>query len=102
MVTALILSGGIGARMFSDIPKQYIEVCGKPILMYTMERLEQHAGVDAIVVAAAAKWQLRISDWIARAGLHKFSGFAEAGPSRQESLFNGLKAMKRGGALRML
>ena len=46
MNIALILSGGTGIRMGSDVPKQYVEVKGKPIICYSMERLAHHRQVD--------------------------------------------------------
>ena len=52
MVTAMLFAGGIGARMkYSDMPKQFLEVGGKPIIIHTMEHFARHPKVDAIVVA---------------------------------------------------
>ena len=57
MVTAMLFAGGIGARMkYSDMPKQFLEVGGKPIIIHTMEHFARHPKVDAIVVACKADW----------------------------------------------
>ena len=88
---AIILSGGSGTRLGSDIPKQYIEVGKKPIIMYSLETMEQTACIDGICIVAAKEWQPKITEWIREAGIRKFSGFAEAGRTRQHSLINGLK-----------
>ena len=57
MNIALILSGGTGIRMGSDVPKQYVEVKGKPIICYSMERLAHHRQVDWIQIVAAQEWE---------------------------------------------
>lgn len=87
---AIILSGGVGIRLGGEIPKQYIEVGGKPILMYCVETIERAQSVDGFCVVAAPVWQKQISEWIKKSGCTKFLGFAEAGKSRQHSLLNGL------------
>ena len=48
MNIALILSGGTGSRLASDIPKQYIEAGGRPIISYSLERLSLHGMIDEI------------------------------------------------------
>lgn len=95
MVIALILSGGTGTRLASDIPKQYIDVEGRPIISYVIERFSLHERVDAIWIVAAAAWQEKIRGWLLRydrAG--KFRGFSEPGETRQLSILHGLEDMK--------
>ena len=60
MNIALILSGGTGMRLGADIPKQYIEVAGKPVIVYCMETLFKHKYVDAIHIVADLVWQEKI------------------------------------------
>lgn len=88
---AIILSGGTGVRLGNKIPKQYIEVGNKPILMYCVETLEQTKAVDGFCIVAAPAWQQQISEWLEQYGITKFLGFAKAGESRQHSLLNGLR-----------
>lgn len=88
---AIILSGGTGTRLGSEIPKQYIEVGGKPIILYCLETMEKAACIDEICIVAAEQWQPQIQEWIGAAGLTKVKGFAPAGKTRQHSLINGLK-----------
>ena len=52
MNVAIVLAGGKGQRMDSEIPKQFINVYDKPILMYTLEAFENHPQIDAIEVVA--------------------------------------------------
>lgn len=98
MATGLILSGGIGVRVGGTMPKQYLTVQGKPILIHCMERFEASEEIDAVIVVAAAEWQQTIRDWAESYGLRKLKGFADAGESRQHSIWNGLRKMKALGA----
>lgn len=95
MMTAILLSGGTGTRLGSEIPKQYIEVNGKPIISYCIETLSGSIAIDRIVIVAAPKWQERIREWLAESDARdKFCGFAESGENRQLSIYNGLKLIK--------
>lgn len=88
---ALILSGGIGSRMRMDgFPKQYLEVDGKPILVYTLQTFQTCACIDQIVIVAAPQWHDQIRQWISEYGLTKTVDFAVPGNTRQESILNGL------------
>ena len=50
MNVPIILAGGVGSRIGADIPKQFIEILGKPVLVYTIEVFQNHPEVDAIEV----------------------------------------------------
>lgn len=94
MNTAIILSGGIGTRMGTDCPKQYLMVQGRPILSYCLSIFEEHPAIDHIVIVAAQEWTEKIQKWITDDGITKFFSFAPAGRTRQHSIYNGLKAAK--------
>lgn len=101
MNIALILSGGTGTRMGTHIPKQYIEVCGKPIISYCIECILKHPEIDAIQIAAEEEWRALISDSIEQlsqtkeTGISgKFKGFSKPGATRQLSILNGLEDIK--------
>lgn len=98
MVTAMILSGGNGIRLDNERPKQYIEVGGKPVIMYCLDTMERQPEVDEVLVVAQKHWMPEIRRWIEAAGLRKFAGFAEGGASRENSIYNGLRLMKARGA----
>ena len=57
MNIAIILSGGVGSRMKSDIPKQYIEINNRPIISYCLEVFFKMDVIDAVVVVVANEWQ---------------------------------------------
>lgn len=93
MNIALVLAGGTGTRMRTDgFPKQYIEIKGKPVLLYTLEKFQACADVSHIVVVAHAQWEEKILQWVKTYGIDKFAGIAHQGDSRQESVYNGLEA----------
>ena len=95
MNIALILSGGTGTRLGFDIPKQYIEVNGRPIISYSIESLSSHNELDAIQIVADPVWQGQIQDWLAEEGeCGKFRGFSSPGGNRQLSILNGLKDIR--------
>ena len=91
MNVALILSGGTGSRLGADIPKQYIEVCGKPIISYCIRQLSVHKQIDAIQIVADRAWQEYILEWLAETDMKKkFKGFSRPGENRQLSILHGL------------
>ncbi len=96
MNIALILAGGTGERTGTDIPKQYIEVCGRPILSYSVECLSAHEGIGAIHIVADPAWHDWIRKWLESADIgRKFRGFSVPGKNRQLSILHGLEDMKR-------
>jgi len=72
------------------IPKQYLEVFGKPILVYTLEKFNQNTNVDKIIIVAHTDYHENINMWLKKYGITKVCGFACQGESRQESILNGL------------
>lgn len=99
MTYALILSGGTGARMGLDMPKQYLEFRGKPIISYSLSTFDRHPIIDRITIVADRQWRGEIDKWIDEFGVKKFAGYADPGETRQYSIINGLKEIERlGGA----
>lgn len=99
MNIALVLSGGTGLRMGSDIPKQYVKVGEKPIIAYSMERLYLHDRIDAVQIVAELAWQKQIEEWSegwieVDEFRKKFRGFSSPGATRQLSILNGLEDLK--------
>lgn len=94
MNIALVLSGGTGARMGLEIPKQYQVIAGKPVIVHTLEQFEQMAEVDSVIVVASPEWETKILEWKTCYELSKLRKIAPAGPDRQQSIRNGLVATK--------
>ena len=57
MNIALLTAAGLGTRMNQDIPKQFIHVDNKPIIVYTMEAFQNHPSIDAIIVVTLDSWK---------------------------------------------
>ena len=92
MTIALILSGGTGTRLGADIPKQYIEVNGRPTISYCLETLLLHPDIDGVQIVAVPSWQQVILGELDNLkGRQKFRGFSKPGATRQLSIFNGLE-----------
>ena len=92
--TAIILSGGVGTRMGTKCPKQYLMVRERPVIAYCLKIFENHPGIDKIVVVASEEWTDFIREWMEKESITKFAAFAPAGRTRQHSIYNGLKAAK--------
>ena len=90
MTTAVILAGGSGIRLGSSIPKQFIPVNDKPVIMYSVMKFQQHEGIDRIVIVISPEWEASVKNWLDKYEVDKFLCFAPAGKSRQHSIYNGL------------
>ncbi len=92
---AVLFAGGIGKRMNSgDVPKQFLEVDGKPILVYTAEVFQQHEAIDGIVIVCVSGWLERVDELIAQYGLTKVRAVVPGGVTGHASRLAGLRAAK--------
>ncbi|MCR4831293.1 MAG: 2-C-methyl-D-erythritol 4-phosphate cytidylyltransferase [Pseudobutyrivibrio sp.] len=92
MNIAIVLSGGTGTRLGGDIPKQYVEVGGKPIIVYSLEPLTKSKYIDKIQIVAEETWVSTIEKWAKDFALEdKIAGYSKPGVNRQLSIYNGLK-----------
>jgi 2-C-methyl-D-erythritol 4-phosphate cytidylyltransferase len=93
--TALIFAGGVGKRMQStNRPKQFLELGGKPIIIHTIEHFEEHPDIDAIVVVCIESWIDFLKEQLAKFNIHKVIAVVPGGASGQESIRNGLYAIR--------
>ncbi len=91
MITTLIFAGGVGARMKSqEIPKQFLEVEGKPIIIHTLEHFSNHDMVDTIVVVCLESWIDELKRAIDKYGVKKIVGIIPGGKTGFQSIHNGL------------
>lgn len=89
---AVVLSGGTGDRMGTELPKQYLELARKPVIVHTLEQMEHCEAVEGVVVTAASEWREKILRWKEKFALNKLLSVAPAGTDRQLSIRNGLMA----------
>jgi len=91
---ALIIAGGSGNRMGQDIPKQFINVYDKPILIYTLESFQKHPLVDAIEVVCLEGWDHVVWAYAHQFNITKLQDVVAGGGSAQESIRNGVFALE--------
>lgn len=95
MTTALIFAGGTGIRMNTrSKPKQFLEMHGKPIIIYTLEHFEGHNDVDNIVVVCLREWIAELEKLIRKYEITKVVKIVPGGDTGHDSIYNGLCAMK--------
>ena len=90
MISAIILAGGVGSRVGADCPKQFIEVCGKPILAYTIENFQSHKEVDSIEVVCHEKWIRYCKNMVEKYNFNKVKWIVAGGKDFQGSCINGI------------
>lgn len=91
---AIILAGGIGSRLGGDRPKQFVEVLGKPVLAYTLEKFQKHHEIDVIEVVCVNSWKDYLEDMIQKYHFDKVKWIADGGTTFQESVINGIFNLK--------
>lgn len=94
MNIALIIAGGSGQRMNQDIPKQFINVNDKPVIVYTLEAFQQHPGIDAIAVVCLEGWREILNAYAKQFNITKLRWITDGGKNGQESIKNGIWALK--------
>lgn len=94
MVIGILLAGGIGQRMGAAIPKQFLEVGGKPIILYPLETMEKHPLIDEVEIVCVADFIDQMWDIVKSAGLKKVKWIVAGGTTAQESHRNGIAALK--------
>ncbi len=93
---AVIFAGGSGKRMNSVAkPKQFLELRGKPIIIYTLELFENHPDIDGIIVACIADWIPYLQKLIQKFAITKVLSIVHGGDTGQDSIYNGIAEATR-------
>ncbi len=90
MNIAVIIAGGAGVRMGQDIPKQFLNVFDKPVIVYTLEAFQQHPMIDAIEVVCIDGWHDVLKAYCKQFGITKLENVVSGGANGQESIHNGV------------
>ena len=94
MNIALIFAGGTGQRMNAGaVPKQFLKLHGKPIIIYTIEQFENHTQIDEIVVVCLEKWIPYLKKLLENFCIRKVNVIVPGGKTGQESIYNGIKVI---------
>lgn len=86
----LILAGGTGFRMHQDIPKQFINVYDKPVILYTLEAFQRHPNIDGIVVVCIEGWEKILYAYCQQFNITKLESVVLGGENGQDSIRNGI------------
>lgn len=91
---AVVLSGGTGTRIGGNVPKQYLEVNGKAIIMYCVETLSRMPEIEEMVICMADEWKPFMQEELSKAGITKKVLFSRPGEVRQLTIYNALKVLR--------
>ena len=91
---AVVIAGGSGHRMGQDIPKQFINVYDKPVLIYTLEGFQRQPQIDAIVVVCIDGWENVVWAYAKQFNITKLKQIVPGGKTGQESIRNGVYALE--------
>ena len=97
MNIAVIFAGGMGTRMNTSdkTPKRFLEVCGKPIIVHTIEIFQNTSEIDAIVVSCIEDWIPHMKNLKEKYHLSKIKDIVPGGETGQMSIFHGLEAAEK-------
>lgn len=90
MITAIVIAGGSGRRMGQSIPKQFINIYDKPVIIYTLESFQRHPQIDAIEVVCIDGWHDVLRSYAEQFGISKLRWIVKGGETGQESIRNGV------------
>ena len=94
MNIAVIIAGGVGSRMGQDLPKQFINVYDKPVLIYTLESFQKHPQVDAIELVCIDGWHEIVWAYAKQFNITKPKWIVSGGKTGQESIRNGVYGLE--------
>lgn len=95
MNIALIIAGGSGARMHQDIPKQFLNVNDRPVIVYTMQAFQEHPDVDVIAVVCIEGWEQVLWAYARQFGITKLKHIVPGGDTGQASIRSGLWELEK-------
>lgn len=90
MNIAIIIAGGSGQRVGQDIPKQFINVYDKPILIYTLEGFQKHPQIDEIGLVCLDGWHDVVRAYAKQFNIDKLKWIISGGKTAQESIREGV------------
>lgn len=94
MNIAIVFAGGSGVRMGAGVPKQFLEINGKPILIHTLQMFQEHEEIDKIYLSVNAEYVKYVQQLANDYRIDKLSGIAKGGETAQDSIYNALLLAK--------
>ncbi|MDE6675058.1 MAG: 2-C-methyl-D-erythritol 4-phosphate cytidylyltransferase [Acetatifactor sp.] len=92
---ALLIAGGSGGRMHQNIPKQFLTVYERPVIVYTLEKFQNHAEIDAIAVVCIEGWESVLWAYANQFNITKLKYVIPGGPNGQSSIRNGVFELEK-------
>lgn len=93
MNVAMLIAGGSGERMNQNVPKQFLNVHDRPVIVYTLEAFQKHPDIDAILVVCMKGWETALSAYAKQFNIDKLKWITEGGENGQASICNGVKKL---------
>lgn len=93
MTYVIIIAGGVGSRLGASVPKQFVEVLGKPIIAYTMEHFQNHPEIDGIELVCVDGYQNHLQDIADKFGITKVMKIVKGGSEYERSIMNGVAGL---------
>ena len=90
----IIIAGGVGSRLGAPVPKQFVEVLGKPVIAYTMEHFQNHSEIDAIELVCVDGYQEHLKSIVDKYGISKVIKIIKGGSEYERSIMNGVDGLK--------
>ena len=92
MNIAIIFAGGSGVRMGAGMPKQFLEINGKPIIIHTLDNFQNSPSIDKIYISCKKDYITTLQDLTKRFAITKVCGIVEGGSNGQDSIYRALRA----------
>ena len=90
----IIIAGGVGSRLGAPVPKQFVEVLGKPVIAYTMEHFQNHPEIDAIELVCVDGFQDHLKSITEKYGITKLLKIVKGGSEYERSIMNGVAGLE--------
>lgn len=94
-VVALLIAGGSGQRMGQDIPKQFLTVYERPVIIYTLEAFQKHPSIDEIAVVCKEGWEHVLDAYAKQFNITKLKYIVKGGENGQDSIRNGVYELEK-------
>ena len=91
----MIIAGGKGVRMNQDIPKQFLSIHDRPVIVYTLQAFQRHPEIDAIMVVCIDGWQEILWAYAHQFNITKMKWVTAGGDNGQQSIYNGIMELKK-------
>ncbi|MBQ2885149.1 MAG: 2-C-methyl-D-erythritol 4-phosphate cytidylyltransferase [Alphaproteobacteria bacterium] len=90
----IIIAGGVGSRLGASVPKQFVEVLGKPVIAYTMEHFQNHPEIDAIELVCVDGYQEHLREIAEKFAISKVFKIVKGGSEYERSIMNGVSGLE--------